>query len=297
MAAGCRAAALGADRQGGGVEQADAPRLDGDQPLVAEPAQELAHRLPVRPQALGQLLVAVAGDGAVGVGLPQQQGGEARGEAAEGERLQFLLPPPQAAANLRQEPQPDLRVAADQPLQVRPAQHADQALLVRLGVAAVHRLPEQPHLAEDRVGAEGGDHEFAPVGGQPIEVHPPPLQDEDDLPRLVRGVEDPAPLATDHRRALGQPLPLRPGEGSEDLRLEQVADLGRDVGRVLGAGCRLLGAPPPSSGVAGQVGQLALDRGRGRHQAAPPAVGAAPTSASSQAASGLPRLITRPSRR
>jgi len=75
---------------------------------------------------------------------------------------------------------------------------------------------------------------------------------------------------------------------------ERVADLGR---RVAGVEAAARGAAPATpADRARQVGQLALERGRGRHQA-PSLGGARPTSASSHASSGLPRLITRPSSR
>src|SRR5688500_14319212 len=118
--------ALGVRFQSTTIQKSNSPWLDGDESLAAESAQELADRFAVGAQTLGQLLVAVAIDGAVDIGFTEEQQCQSSRQAAEGERLQLRLAFPQPGAELSQEAQPDLRIAPDQRLQVRPAEDADQ---------------------------------------------------------------------------------------------------------------------------------------------------------------------------
>src|SRR5688572_12378450 len=68
-----RPSRLGVFLEPAAIEQADAARLDGDEPFASEAAEDLADGFPVGTEVLGQVLVAVAGDGAEAVGLAQQQ--------------------------------------------------------------------------------------------------------------------------------------------------------------------------------------------------------------------------------
>ncbi len=173
------------------------------------------------------------------LGQREQQRRQALRQGLEGGVGEAPFRLQQAPPQRLSDPQRDPRVAQQYCLDVLAAHQAEDAGSQGLRVAVVQRLTEDRHLAEDRPGREDRDGEGLALRREAVEAHPPDLEDEEHLARLLQRVEDGAGRHRLHRRALAQRLDIRRREIPEDVDLGQVALLRQVSGR-----CRPHRAPP-----------------------------------------------------
>ncbi len=134
--------------------------------------------------------------------------------------LQLRHPLPQDACDAHGDP----RVGQEEALDVRDAEPADQRVVDRLGIAVVHPLADQDHLAEHGAGLEDRQGQRLPVLRDAEHPHPPGLEDEQRPDRLRLAAEQlPAP---EHGRR-GHPVRLvhlGPGQVGEQVDLAQARE-------------------------------------------------------------------------